>query len=213
MLETYEDYISLIENETMKLGLSDFRLAREEFHNLTGKFEDGESWFELRMMMFLDWCLLDRRGSDGLTPVERFLTKRLDELNPDERAQMEHLTVTLRSVFKLLETKDSWLLLEDMVRGGRWRVDSMMPTVGLTKGNILNARVVFFDGRPTIGRGMVLHPPEAHQTIEEIISRARAEEFSPRLLVDHLDKMRLKLDRYSNVRIQHVYRYPSDALF
>jgi hypothetical protein len=34
----------------------------------------------------------------------------------------------------------------------------------------------------------------------------------PRELVDHLDKMRLKLDRYSNVRIRHVYQYPDDAI-
>jgi hypothetical protein len=34
----------------------------------------------------------------------------------------------------------------------------------------------------------------------------------PRELVDHLDKMRLKLDRYSNVRIRHVYQYPDDAV-
>jgi hypothetical protein len=60
---------------------------------------------------------------------------------------------------------------------------------------------------------VVLHPPEAHEAIFAIIARATAENYPTASLVDHLDKMRLKLDRYSNVRIQHVYRYPGDAPF
>jgi hypothetical protein len=106
MLSTYEDHLELIQTNAMRDGLTGFRLAREEFHNLTGKFEDGEPWFELRMTMFLDWYLLDRVGQDHLTPVERFLTYRGDELTPKDRLQMEYLTVTWRSVFQIIEVKD-----------------------------------------------------------------------------------------------------------
>ncbi|MCP4606723.1 MAG: hypothetical protein GY847_40480 [Proteobacteria bacterium] len=213
MLDTYKNYIDLIEKEAIKEGLGDFRLAREEFHNLTGKFEDGEPWFELRMTMFIDWYLLDRPGPHGVTPLERFLMHHADELNSEDRSQMEHLTVTLRSVFQIVETKPSSLKLKDLARGGEWLVHSALPTIGLTKGDVFDARIVFFDGQPTIGKSIVLHPREANETIQEIVLRANDEGLSPKILVDHLDKMRLKLDRYSNVRIQHVYRYPGDAIF
>ncbi len=212
MLEVYEDYLDLIETEAIKDGIGDFRMAREEFHNLAGKFEDGEPWFELRMNMFLDWCLLDRPGPDNMTPVARFLTVRGNDLNVEQKAQMEYLTVTQRSVFRLIEAKGDTLRLEDLARGGEWLVHSTLPTVGLSSRDILDARIVFFGGRPTVGRGIVLHPREAHEAINEIVDRAQTEHLPPATLVNHLDKMRLKLDRYSNVRIKHVYKYPGDAV-
>ena len=129
-----------------------------------------------------------------------------------EAEQLEYLTVTMRSVFEIQEIREKWLTLQDIVRGGKWFVESEFPTVGLNRGDIMGARIVFFGGRPTIGRGIVLHPKEAHEAILEIVARAREEGYPSSKLIDHLDKMRLKLDRYSNVRIQHVYRHPSDAL-
>lgn len=213
MIELYEEYLEQIEADAVKEGLGDLRLAREEFHNLTGKFEDGEPWFELRMMMFLDWYLLDRPGPDERTPVERYLDLHAAELSPKETVQLEYLTSTMRSTFEILFTKGSELCLLDLLRGGEWLVHCTMTTVGLSKGDILGARIVFFDGKPSIGRGIVLHPREAHEVINSIIARARQEQFPMGQLCNHLDKMRLKLDRYSNVRISHIYRYPSDALF
>ena len=104
-------------------------------------------------------------------------------------------------------------MLEDLAGGGKWEVESPNPTAGLEKGDIIGTRLVFFDGQLIMGRGTVLHPREAHEAVYSIIARAKAEEMPPRELVDHLDKMRLKLDKYSNVRIQHIYRYPGDARF
>jgi len=213
MLELYEEYLEAIEDDAVKEGLGDLRLAREEFHNLTGKYEDGEPWFELRMMMFLDWYLLDRPGPDGRTPVECYLDIHAGELEPAEKRQLEYLCSTMRSTFEILATKGTELRLLDLLRGGEWRVHCTMTTVGLSKGDILGARIVFFDGKPSIGRGIVLHPREAHEVIKSIVARAQKEHLPLGQLCNHLDKMRLKLDRYSNVRISHIYRYPSDVLF
>lgn len=214
MLTKYEDYFERIEAEAAKDGLDDLRLAREEFHNLTGKFEDGEPWFEQRMTMFLDWYLLDRQGRDGMTPVERLLTFRGGDLSDKERNEMAHFIVSMRSLFRILDSRNNMLKLEDLVRGGIWEARPTITAVGLNKGDVLGARLIFFEGLPTlIAKSVVLHQPEAHEAIFGIIARAKAERYPDADLVSHLDKMRLKLDRYSNVRIQHVYRYPGDAPF
>lgn len=213
MWETYDDYLTQIENAASKDGYADFRLAREEFHNTTGKFEDGEAWFELRMTMFFDWYLLDRTGPNGRTPAEEYLWVHREILPDEVHRQLELLTVTLRSVFRIDYIKNVTLLLSDLAGGGVWEVESVTPTAGLERGDILDTRIVFFKDRLIFGRGTVLHPREAHEAIHAIIARAMAEEMPPRELVDHLDKMRLKLDKYSNVRIQHIYRYPGDARF
>ncbi|MDJ0763763.1 MAG: hypothetical protein QNJ97_12345 [Myxococcota bacterium] len=212
VVSTYDKYYERIENEAISSGLADFRLAREEFHNLTGKFEDGEPWFELRMAMFLDWYLMDRPGPDGNTPVETYLIRHASEMDRQELDQMAYLTVTLRSVFELIESRNDVLNLLDLLGGGHWMAHSTLPTLGLSKGDIFGARIVYWDGRPTIGKGIVLHPIEARQVIKEIIARGLKEEIPTRNLSDYLDKMRLKLDKYSNVRIQHVYRYPGSEI-
>lgn len=213
MLDSYQDYLDLIENHATALGIADFRLAREEYHNTAGKFEDGEPWFELRMMMFLEWYLLDRIGPFDMTPVEHFIATKAGELSPPVRAQLEHLTTTLRSVFRINRIRGNELVLDDLALGGLWEVESTTPTAGLEKDDILQTRVILFGGKLVICHGTVLHPKEARESVTSIIARAKAEGMPPRELVDHLDKMRLKLDRYSNVRINHIYRYPTDAPF
>jgi hypothetical protein len=213
MLETYEDYLTKIESYATQAGIADFRLAREEFHLASGKFEDGEPWFELRMKMFLEWYLLDRIGPEGVTPLEAFLTERGRGLDPATYAQFEHLSATLRSVFRISRISGAEMTLSDLALGGIWEVWSTTPTAGLEKDDIIDTRVIFFGGRLITCHSTVLHPKESREAVLNIIARSKAEAMPPRELVDHLDKMRLKLDRYSNVRIGHIYRYPTDAPF
>jgi hypothetical protein len=212
MTTTHEDRLERIQRWTSANDLSDIIAARKEFHHLTGEFEEGEPWFDLRLAMFLDWYHLDRRGPDGRTPAERFLAHYRETLEQEERRNFEMLTVTQRCVLRLLSVSGSDLLLDDLGGGGRWLVRWTLPVAGIAAGNVIGARIVVVDGAPTAGRGAVLHPRESHEAIERIVARARKERMPPRLLADHLDKMRLKLDRYSNVRTRHVYQYPTDAL-
>lgn len=211
MPATYEDYLSVLEKEAVKDGYSEFRLAREEFHNNTGVFEDGEPWFEIRMKMFMDWYLLERIGHSGLTPLEYFLCSQGNVLNAKEYRQMELLSTTLRSVFRIQSISGNGLLLDDLAGGGQWQVEGTTPLVGLEREDIIDVRLALFHGKMIMCPATVLHPKEAREDVRTIIARARAERMPNRELVDHLDKMRLKLDRYSNVRIQHIYRYPGDT--
>jgi hypothetical protein len=209
---SYESLLERLQSYATRGGLDDARLAREEFHRRTGEFVEGEPWYELRMNMFLDYYLLDRPSSAGATPAEAFLLEHGDALDRAERLQFKHLTVTLRTAFRLRRIRGAQLDLDDLGGGGRWRASWTLPSIGLAVGDIVDTRVVLIDGVPTVGRSAVLHPREAHEAIEKIVARARGAGMPPRDLVDHLDKMRLKLDRYSNVRIRHVYQYPDDAI-
>jgi hypothetical protein len=204
----YADHLERIQAAATRDGLGELKRAREEFHELTGPFEDGEPWFELRMTMFLDWYLLDRRGADGLTPAERFLDEASGDLSPQERSDYESLTVTLRSIFCVEEQRADRLTLDDLAGGARWVAQCTIPTVGLARGSIFGSRLALFRGSLVVGRGTVLHPTEAHEPIRKIMEKARRDCIPARDIVDHLDKMRLKLDRYASIRVQHVYQYP-----
>ena len=211
MLETYEDYLAELEKEAVRDGYSEFRLAREEFHNNTGVFEDGEPWFEIRMKMFMEWYLLERIGHSGMTPLETYLFRNGETLERDVYRRMEALNNTHRAVFCISKIDGRHLSLEDLAAGGHFEVTGIMPTVGLEKDDIIEARSALFDDVMILCPTVVLHPKEAREDVRTIIARARGEKMPPRELTDHLDKMRLKLDRYSNVRIQHIYRYPGDT--
>ena len=212
MTGSYETLLERLQAYATRNGLDDARLAREEFHRRTGEFVEGEPWYELRMNMFLDYYLLDRPSPSGETPAEAFLAEHGGALTPAERPAFAHLTVTLRTAFRLTRIHGAQLELDDLGGGGRWRALWTLPSIGLAVGDIVDTRIVLVDGVPTTGRCAVLHPREAHEAIAKIVARARAVGMPPRDLVDHLDKMRLKLDRYSNVRIRHVYQYPDDAI-
>jgi len=97
----YDDLLERIQAEAVSEGLDEIRLAREEFHKLTGEFDEGEPWYDLRMHMFQDWYLLDRVGPEGLTPTELYLVNNRARLGPEDTAQVLNLTVTLRSVFRI----------------------------------------------------------------------------------------------------------------
>ncbi|MCU0663360.1 MAG: hypothetical protein MUC50_13670 [Myxococcota bacterium] len=193
-------------------GLDDFTRARQEYHGLSGTFEDSEPCFELRSTMFLEWYLLDRLGDDGLTPAERLLANDA-LLSDDEKTQLSYLCLSGRYGFEVIETRGASVLIETLGTGARFLARSIATTVGLVRGDMICARLFYFTSEPTFAKSIVLHPPEARATIREISQRAAATRMEPRVLAQHLDKMKLKLDRYSNVRIQHVYRYPGAELF
>lgn len=211
-MTSYEEYMERIQQAASAHGLDEFTLARQEYHSLSGTFEDSEAWFELRSTMFLEWYLLDRRGQDGLTPAERLLGVD-GSLTDAQRRQLSYLCVSGRYGFEVLETRGAALSLETLGTGARFLARSLATTVGLDRGDCICARLFYFAGAPTFAKSIVLHPREAHETIREIAHKAQHNRMEPQVLAQHLDKMKLKLDRYSNVRIQHVYRYPGAELF
>jgi hypothetical protein len=213
MQSRIEPYMEILERESASAGLADFRLAREEFHKLTGEFEEAEPWFETRMTMFMDWYLLDRKGPDDLTPVEKYLATHNDILSDDELRAFQNLNVSMRSTFQIHKIKGDELLLEDLILGGQWLTRWILPFAGLKVDDIFNSRLFLTESDIEVGRGAVLHPTDAQDALFDIIDRARREHMSPNNTVCYLDKVKLKLDRYSNVKIRHVYKYPTDVVF
>ncbi|MBN2716695.1 MAG: hypothetical protein JXX14_12655 [Deltaproteobacteria bacterium] len=205
--------MEILQRESAAAGLADFRLAREEFHRLTGEFEEGEPWFETRMTMFMDWYLLERKDKSGHTPVAKYLIAHGDNLSDDDLRSFQNLNVSMRSTFQIQKMSGDILLLEDLILGGQWKAHWILPFAGLKVDDIFNSRIILADSEIEVGRGAVLHPTDAHEALFDIVDRARREHMPLSQTVCHLDKVKLKLDRYSNVKIRHVYKYPTDVVF
>ena len=208
-----DQYMEVLERDASSAGLADFRLAREEFHKLTGEFEEGEPWFETRMTMFMDWYLLERKDSNGLTPVTRYLVAHQDDLDDADLQAFQQLRVSMRSTFQIQKISGDNLLLEDLILGGQWKARWILPFAGLKTDDIFNSRLILSGTEIEVGRGAVLHPTDAHEALFDIVDRARRNHMPLNQAVCYLDKVKLKLDRYSNVKIRHVYKYPTDVVF
>ncbi|MBN2801889.1 MAG: hypothetical protein JXR91_02225, partial [Deltaproteobacteria bacterium] len=190
-----------------------FKLAREQFFKFTGKFDESEPWFEVRMSMFMDWYLLDRKDRSNLTPVERYILNNSGNEDPETMEQLRYFLSTQRSVFRIEKIDGVNVMLKDLIRGGLWLTEWTLPIAGLQTDRIINTRIIYSKGTVFAGRGAVLHPREAKESILSIIDRALAEHMPPEHITSYMDKINLKLNRYSNVKIKHVYQYPSDAVF
>ncbi len=189
-------------------GLEDLRRARDEHAQLTGWFEDGESWYDERMNHFHDWYLLDRTGDAGLTPAERFLADQHSKLPEAERSAFEGLTCTHRSVLRLSGWRSGAIRLEDLIGGARFEVVRSFPMDGFLPGDMVDGRIVPIDEGLYLGRTLIAHPREAGESILEILDLCRSRGDLDWSVADKLLKMRLKFDRYPNMRLQHVYRDP-----
>ncbi len=184
------------------------RRARREFQELTGKFEEDEPWFEQRMTLFLEWYILDRPGPPGLTPAERFLLEERDDLKGYEPEIFDGLTATQRSLFRLERWQSGRIELIDMIGGGFWSVHQDQPMVGLQKGDLIDARLIPYRRDLFLGRGMIFHPRVAADQIVVMLQEAHTRGLLAFDLVNLLASLRLRFDRYRNVKVKHVYRIP-----
>jgi hypothetical protein len=184
--------------------------ARREFQELAGKFEEDEPWFEQRMTLFLEWFVLDRRGRDGLTPAERFIVEKVDEIHEADREIFEGLIATQRTLARIerLDKRARRIELLDMIGGCTWSVLHEDHMAGLLRGDFLDVRIVPFRGELMLGRGIIFHPRAAQESIQAVLEAAHATGHLTFDLVDLLASQRLRFERYRNIKVQHIYRVP-----
>jgi hypothetical protein len=194
--------------------------AREEYFDRTGKvFDDDAELFEGRMASFLEWYVLERPlGEGGVPPVVRALeestgkgavavpeAKRLAR-SPEELRILAQLAVTHRSLFELGSDGGRELEVEDVLGGARFTVQERRKTVGISPGDLFEARLVWDGHAVVFGRTFLFHPPDARQTILDWVERAVADGTSPTEVLFHLSRQYVRWHRLGHVGAAKVYR-------
>src|ERR1041384_3775327 len=138
--------------------------AREEYFDRAGKvFDDDAELFDGRMAAFLEWYVLDRPlAGIGLTPVACAIEEGA-ELPADERRARAALATSHHSLFELFETRDQILDVEDLIGGGRFTVQERRKPLGMTVGDLFEARLVWDGETAMFGRTFLFHPPDARE--------------------------------------------------
>lgn len=190
---------------------ADLAAGRREFERTTGPFDVADPWYEERIRLFLDWYVCDFRGASGRTPAERFAARA----EHGDRLIAIALARSARSLYEATdEVSDdgSALVVRDRLGSGRFRVqrDPGGAAERLRAGDLFDGRLVAIDRRIHLTPGPLFHPRVAHAAIGEILDEASRRGARDRRLLDGLLRMRMRLDRFTAIRPQHIYRY--DAL-
>ena len=181
--------------------------AREEYFDRAGKvFDDDAELFEARMASFLEWYVLDRPlAGIGLTPVACAIEEGAGR-PADERRALAALAASHHSVFELFGTAGDLLDVEDLIGGARFAVRERRKPLGMSAGDLFEARLVWDGETIVFGRTFLFHPPDAREVVLEWIERAVAGGVAREEIMFHLSRQHIRWHRQGHVGAAKVYR-------
>jgi hypothetical protein len=192
----------------------DLLVAKAEYFQRTGEVFEDDKQFEMRMASFLDFYLFDRkRPGVGRTPAEEFLALRSAANDPAEAA-FRSFTETVHGLFEVRKVLSGTIRLRELFSGKDYDVTERRHSVGLEKGDILEARMIPFDGALVFSAAFCFHPREAVKAIKKEVKRRKKElpDVPPSDLTWEAAKRAMKAERYRQIAVEKVYDFESSRL-
>ena len=191
--------------------------ARRHWFDRHGEPHEEDKSFETRMNGLLDYYVYDfRPPGSSETIIEIFMREAGPQLTTDELAQYRMLAKSAHGLFEVRKIRKGELRLRDCFTDVVHDVTERRQMVGLEKGDLLEARLLPYDGRLFFSGAFLYHPQEVRKTILSEVKRLRkaagkgnapdAEE-----LIAALSRMALKMERYRNVKVESIYDFRPEA--
>jgi hypothetical protein len=194
----------------------DLLAARKEHFGRYGEPHEEDRSFEIRVNGMLDHYLYDFRAVGGSTTLERFVDAEAASLSPDDLRAYRDLASNVHGLFEVRRIGDAQVRLRDVFSGKDHDVTERRQVAGLEKGDLLEARLLPFDGALFFSGAFLYHPREARKLILAAVKRLRkaaGRGASPdvKSFLATLSQMALKLERYRNVRLESIYDFGGAA--
>ncbi|MEZ0314850.1 MAG: hypothetical protein ACAI38_24020 [Myxococcota bacterium] len=199
--------------------------AKAEFLHRTGDLFESDGAFERRIAAFLEWYVLDRpaKAAGGKRPVDVYIEKKAAELagaNQEELARVQGFAVTRPSLFEFKRAKDEQMSLVDLLdtnkKTAKVQVYERRKPAGLESGDILEARLVPYDGKLMFSEAIQVLPREGRKVIVKVCKRYRTEmaETMPRVnLVHRVAFFANRCERYKHVAVAKIFADLVDTAF
>lgn len=212
---SYQPYLDqLITHASTEERKPDLLAAKAEYFQRTGEVFEDDKQFEMRMASFLDYYLFDRkRPGIGRTPAEEFLALRAAAKDPAEAA-FRSFTETLHGLFEVRKVLPGTIRLRELFSGKDHDVTERRHPVGLEKGDILEARLIPFDGALVFSAAFCFHPREAVKAIKKEVKRRKKDlpDEPPVSLTWEAAKRAMKTERYRQIAVEKIYDFQSSRL-
>jgi hypothetical protein len=193
--------------------------ARREHFERHGEPHEEDKSFEVRMNGMLDHYLYDfRPPGSSETTIEIFMRELGPELTTEELALYRLLAKNVHGLFEVRKVRPcEEIRLRDVFTDGEHDVTERRQLVGLQKGDLLEARLLPFEGRLFFSGSFLYHPQEVRKAILAEVKKRKKEAAKAGVQPDvpsfvaQLSRMALKLERYRNVKVESLYdfRQPS----
>ena len=195
----------------------DLLSARREHFERRGEPHEEDRSYEVRLNGMLDAYLYEYRPSGGpTTTLERFLEAEAAALTPEEVDAYRALLSSVNALFEVRKIKDGVVVVRDVFSATEYDVTERRTTAGLEKGDLLEARLLPFDGTLFFSGAFLYHPREARKPILAEVKRlkkaaGRGSTPDVRAFLAQLARMAMKLERYRNVRLESIYDFSPEA--
>jgi len=193
----------------------DLLAAKGEYFQRTGEVFEDDKQFEMRMASFLDHYLFDRkRAETGKTPAEELLAARAAAGDAAEGAAFRSFTETVHGLFEVRKIKPGVVRLRELFSAEEFEVTERRHTAGLEKGDVLEARLIPFDGALVFSAAFCFHPREAVKSIKKEVKRRKKvmPDAPPVQLTWEAAKRALKADRYRQIAVEKIYDFEGSRL-
>jgi hypothetical protein len=195
----------------------DLLAAKREHFERHGEPHEEDRSYESRVNGMLDHYLYDFRPAGGTgTTLERFIEAEGRSLSPEELSAYRDLGAGIHGLFEVRRIRDGELRLRDVFTGKDLHVTERRNVAGLDKGDLLEARLLPFQGELFFSGAFVYHPREVRKAILAEVKRLRKDAGrggAPDVaaFLGILARMAMKLERYRNVRLESIYDFSPDA--
>jgi hypothetical protein len=193
----------------------------EYFAATGGEVHEDDACFEQRMQGFFNFFLFDRKGPDGITPVQRYLRERGATLGGQDKEALMGFTNSLIGLYQyrgrgslLRRVPKGHVRVRDAITGEKFNVLERRQMHGLEEGDVFEARLVPVGGTYHFSTSFTYHPREMHRLIlREIRRRKKAGKLSDaRGFCWELERMALQAERFKNVSISAIYNFDTPFL-
>jgi hypothetical protein len=195
----------------------DLLRAKKEHFERYGEPHEEDRSYEVRLNGMLDHYLYDFRPSGGLgTTLERFVDAEAPSMSPEELAAYRALGGNVHGLFEVRKIGEGRVRLREVFTGRDHDVTERRHVVGLTKDDLIEARLLPYDGTLFFSGAFLYHPREARKAVLAEVKRLRkatpkGEEVDGKAFLAKLSRMALKLERYRNVRLESIYDFSADS--
>jgi hypothetical protein len=192
--------------------------ARRQHFGAYGEPHEEDRTYEARLIGMLDFYLYDFRALPGApTTIELFLESEGPALPAAEREAYRVLAGCVHGLFEVRKLREGSLRLRDVFSRRDHEVTERRQPVGLEKGDVLEARLLPFEGGLFFSGAFLYHPREVRRRILAEVKRRRkaaGRAGTPDVagLLALLSRMAFKLERYRNVRLESIYDFSPEAV-
>jgi hypothetical protein len=191
--------------------------ARRDYFDRHGEPHEEDKSFETRMNGMLDHYLYDFRPPGSTeTTIEIFMREMGPQLTTDDLALYRVLAKNVHGLFEVKKIKPPEVRLRDVFTDVVHDVTERRQMVGLEKGDLLEARLLPYEGNLFFSGAFLYHPQEVRKTILAEVKRLKKAVGKGNLpdveaFIATLSRMAFKLERYRNVKVESLYDFRAEA--